>query len=245
MNAVGLLARETVAEFRKAARTPAFAIPTLVLPLAFYALFGIVLARPGSGNAAYLLATYGVFAALGPGLFGFGAGVASEREAGLLALKRVAPLPVPAYLGAKLVTCLAFTTLVLVGLYALAAWAGGVSLPRSAWLSLFGLHLAGVVPICLLGLVVGLRFGSSGAMGVTNVLFMALAVIGGLWFPVYLFPQWLQAIAVGMPTYHLAELALGASGRAIVGEPLVHALVLAGFTALFAAAAALAWRSGR
>lgn len=242
MNTLALLARETRAEILKAARTPAFAIPTLVLPLAFYALFGIALARPGSGNAGYLMATYGVFAALGPALFGFGAGIATERETGLLALKQIAPLPVPAYLGAKLLTCLAFTLVVLLALYATAAWGGGVALPRGRWLGLMGVHLAGAIPMCLLGLVVGLRFGASGAMGVTNVLFLGLAVLGGLWIPTFVFPAWMQSLSVGMPTFHLAEIALATSGRDIRGEPLVHGLVLAAFTLAFAAAVALAWR---
>jgi ABC-2 type transport system permease protein len=245
MSAFGLLLRETVAEFRKAVRTPAFAIPTLVLPLAFYALFGLVLARPGSGNAGYLMATYGVFAMLGPALFGFGAGVAAERENGQLALKRVAPLPLPAYLGAKLLTCLGFSLVVLVALYALAAWGGGVALPRRSWAGLLLIHLAGAVPTCLLGLTVGLRLGSSGAMGVTNLLFLLLAVLGGLWIPVYVFPQWMQGLALATPTYHLAGLALLASGRTTTGQPLVHLLALAAFTALFAATAGMAWRSAR
>lgn len=242
MNLLALLARETRAEITKAARTPAFAVPTLVLPLAFYALFGIALARPGSGNAAYLMATYGVFAALGPALFGFGAGIASERETGLLALKQIAPLPVPAYLGAKLLTCLACTFVVLIALYAIAAWGGGVALPRARWLGLMGVHLAGAIPLCLLGLVVGLRFGASGAMGVTNLLFLGLAVLGGLWMPTFVFPAWMQSLAVGTPTFHLAEIVLATSGRDIRGEPLAHGLVLAAFTLAFAAAVALAWR---
>jgi ABC-2 type transport system permease protein len=242
MNPLTLLWAETVAEWRKAWRQPAFAIPTLVLPLAFYALFGIVLARPGGGNAAYLMATYGVFASLGPALFAFGAGIASERETGQLALKQVSPLPVPLYLGAKLLTCLGFTGLVVLALYALAAGAGGVTMPREAWLALALVHLLAAVPMGLLGLVVGLSFGGSAAMGVTNLLFMALAVLGGLWIPVFLFPGWMQAIAQAMPSYHLAELALATSGYAIGGSAAGHAAAAAGFTLAFAAAVALAWR---
>lgn len=240
--ALSLLAAETVAEWRKAWRQPAFAIPTLVLPLAFYALFGIVLARPGGGNAAYLMATYGVFASLGPALFAFGAGIASERESGQLALKQVSPLPVPVVLGAKLLTCLGFTALVVLALYALAAWGGGVVLPREAWVALALVHALGALPLGLLGLVVGLSFGSSAAMGVTNLLFLALAVLGGLWIPVFLFPDWMQVLSVMLPTFHLAELALATTGRNIAGSALGHFGAIAGFTLVFAAAVALAWR---
>lgn len=242
MNTFTLLWAETGAEWRKAWRQPAFAIPTLVLPLAFYALFGIVLARPGGGNAAYLMATYGVFASLGPALFAFGAGIATERETGQLALKQVSPLPVPVYLGAKLLTCLGFTGLVVLALYALAAWGGGVTLPREAWVSLALVHLLAAVPMGLLGLVVGLSFGGSAAMGVTNLLFLALAVLGGLWVPVFLFPGWMQGLSQLTPSYHLAELALATSGRDITGSALGHGAATLGFTLAFAAAVALAWR---
>ncbi len=242
MNTLSLLWAETQAEWRKSWRQPAFAIPTLVMPLAFYALFGIVLARPGGGNAAYLMATYGVFAALGPALFAFGAGVAHERETGQLALKQIAPLPVPVVLGAKLLTCVGFTAGVLLALYALAAWGAGVVLPLSSWLSLALLHVLAAVPIGLLGLVIGLRFGGSAAMGVTNLVFLALSVLGGLWIPVFLFPGWMQALALAMPSFHLAELALAISGRSIAGSALGHGAVTLGFTLFFAAAVAWAWR---
>ena len=242
MNSWNLLWRETVAEWRKAWRQPAFAIPTLVMPLAFYSLFGIVLARPGGGNAAYLMATYGVFASLGPALFAFGAGIAHEREAGQLALKQVTPLPVPLYLGAKLLTCMGFTGLVLLALYALAAWGGGVVLPRVTWLQLALVHLLAAVPFGLLGLVVGLSFGGSAAMGITNLVFLGLAVLGGLWIPVFLFPGWMQAMSQAMPSYHLAELALAASGRDITGSAPGHGAAVLGFTLALAAAVAWAWR---
>jgi ABC-2 type transport system permease protein len=79
-------------------------------------------------------------------------------------------------------------------------------------------------------------------MGVTNLLFLALAVVGGLWVPVFLFPGWLQVLAWAMPTHHLAELALAASGRDIAGSVLGHGAATLGFTLAFAAAVALAWR---
>ncbi len=48
---------------------PEFAIPTLILPVMFFTLFGVII--PGSrDNAVYLLSTFGVFAVMGPALFG-------------------------------------------------------------------------------------------------------------------------------------------------------------------------------
>jgi ABC-2 type transport system permease protein len=238
-----LLANETRAELTKALRSPAFVLPTLALPLAFYSLFGIVLAPPGSGSAGYLLATFGVFAGLGPALFGFGAAIADERARGVLALKQVSPLPVGVFLGAKLATALVFTGIVLIGLYALAALWGGVALPRPAWLLLAVIQLLGVVPFCLLGLCIGLGLTSSAAMGVTNLVFMVLAVLGGLWIPIMLFPGWMQAIGSVLPTYHVAALALQATGRTAGADPWLHVAVISASAAIFAAVAWRAWRA--
>ncbi len=237
-----ILPRELEAELLKACRTPAFVLPTLALPLAFYWLFGIQLAPPGSGNAGHLLATFGVFASLGPALFGFGAGIAHERDQGVLALKQLAPVSPFVTLGARLGATLVFTALVLVGLYATAAWAGGVALSRGDWSLLLAVHLLGAIPFCLLGLNVGLRLGGSAAMGVTNLLFMALAVLGGLWFPLQFFPQWLQAVASALPSHHLAQLALMAAGRLDPSGAGLHVLAALAFTALFGTLALRAWR---
>jgi ABC-2 type transport system permease protein len=241
----GLCLREARAELLRAARMPEFALPTLLLPLAFYALFGVVLARPGAGTAGYLLATYGVFAAMGPALFGFGAGVGQEREQGILALKQASPLPAGAYLFAKLAAAFTFTAVVLFLLYALAAWAGGVALPRGAWLALFALHLACVLPFGLLGLGVGLTLSGGGAVAVSNLLFLVLAVLGGLWVPTFLFPPAMQAVATVLPSWHLAEIALAIVGRAELADAPLHAAAVAAFTAACAGWAAWAWRRSR
>ncbi len=242
--AYGIYLRETRAALLRAWRTPAFAVPTLILPWAFYALFAIVLAPPGSGTAGYALATYGIFAALGPCLSGFGIGVAADRDLGILRLKQVSPLPPAAFLIARLGASLVFTAVVLVGLYALAAWGAGVELPRRAWLALAGVHLSAVAPFCLLGLCIGLRAPGSAAVALSNVLFLALSVLGGLWIPLFLFPAWMQRLAVALPTSHLAALALAAAGRGDDGHALGHAAFVAAFALGCAVLARRFWSRG-
>lgn len=242
MNRLGLYVREARAEIWRALRMPEFAVPTLALPLLFYVMFALVLAPPGSGNGSYLLATYGVFAALGPALFGFGAGVGNDRETGLLALKQVSPLPVSAYLCARLAVALLFTLMVLLPLYALAALVAGVVLPGSAWLQLLAVHAASVLPFGLLGLAIGLTLRSAGALAVSNLLFLLLALLGGLWMPAFLFPDWLQQLGALLPSSHLAALALAAVGRAPPTSLAGHAAAALAATLLFAACAVVAWR---
>ena len=94
-------------EFLRVLRTPAFAAPTLLFPPLFYLLFGLLLNHGRADAAHYLFATYSVFGVMAPSLFGFGVGVAIERERGWLALKRVAPMPPGAYLLAKMAMAIA------------------------------------------------------------------------------------------------------------------------------------------
>ena len=66
---------EVQAEVMKSFRAPEFAIPTIIFPLVFYSVFGVMLGNGGQ-QATYLLATFGVFSVMGPSMFGFGVGVA-------------------------------------------------------------------------------------------------------------------------------------------------------------------------
>src|SRR5436853_4540465 len=74
-------------------RTPAGLITTLLIPILFYGLIGLVVgaarSSPQAAQALYL--TYSAFGAMAPGLFGFGVPVAIEREQGLMNLKRALP----------------------------------------------------------------------------------------------------------------------------------------------------------
>jgi ABC-2 type transport system permease protein len=240
---VGVLIAETGAELRKTLRAPEFVIPTLALPSCFFLLFGIVLSRGGAAET--LLATYGVFAVMGPAIFGFGAGVAIERERGWLDIKRVSPAPAWSYIGAKLLATVVFAVFALLPIYVAAATLGDVALQRSAWLGLLMTHLLAVVPFSLIGLALGFRFGANAAVAMSNVCFLSLAVLGGLWFPITLFPTALRNVAHGLPSFHLAEVALSFTGSATDTHTGDNLAVVAGMTAVLAGVAGLAWRQQR
>ena len=40
---------------------------------------------------------------------------------------------------------------------------------------------------------------------VGNIVYMLLAVLGGLWFPITMFPDWMQSIGKTTPTYQLMQ----------------------------------------
>jgi ABC-2 type transport system permease protein len=86
---------------------------------------------------------------------------------------------------------------------------------------------------------------AGGAVAVSNIVFFTLAILGGLWFPVFLFPSIMQTLASFTPSYHLAELAL-----VVVDAPGDHAttfnmVVIIVMTLLLLALTLWAWSRQR
>ncbi len=78
-------------------------------------------------------------------------------------------------------------------------------------------------------------------MALSNLLFIGLAVLGGSWMPLSVFPPALQQVALALPTYHMSALALAAISHGIGGSPWVHGLCALGYVVLFGGFAWRAW----
>jgi hypothetical protein len=131
---------ETKYEFLKMLRLPHYLVGTLGFPVMFYLLFGVTLAQKSDGPvgaAEYLLASYCIFGVVTAALFAFGAGVAVERAQGWMTLKRGTPMPVSAYLGAKIISSMCFGTITLILMGLCAVTMAHVRFPASVWLTLW------------------------------------------------------------------------------------------------------------
>ena len=223
-------------EFLRLLRTPSFSLPTLIFPPMFYVLFALLMPfGKSSGWQAghYLLASYTVMGVMAPGLFGFGVTVAMERSLGWLTLKRVAPMPAGAYLVAKLAMAMAFAALIFAIMATLAATAGGVELHPLRWLALLATAMFGVLPFCAIGLWIGSYGSAEGAPAIVNLIYLPMAFLSGLWFPLMIMPQFVQQIAPAWPAYHLAQIALTAIGYPGQGPILANVAVLVAVTVVF------------
>lgn len=230
---LGAYLEEARSECLRYIRNPSFMLPIMLFPAMFYLLFGVLMARSNGADAArYLLASYGVFGVMSPGLFGFGVSLALERDSGLLTLKRALPMPPGAYLLGKMVMAMAAAAGVVVLLLLMAFSLGHVTLGAAQVGALLVVGVLGVLPFCALGMFVGTVFKGQGAPGVLQLVYLPMSFMSGLWFPLPMLPKFLQQIAPIWPSYHLDMLALAAVGMN-QGPLLGHALVLLGFTAAF------------
>lgn len=232
-------------ELLKLWRAPAFAIPTLLFPAFFFALFGLPqLGRTIQGAPAglYLIASYAAFAVMSVGLFSFGVSVAAERAQGWSRLLQATPLRPGIHLLARLIVALVFGAASIGTLCAFAAAAGGLRLPAAFLGGLLLQVLPGVVPFCALGLALGHLASAGAAAAIANVVFLPLAFASGLFVPLELLPALVGRIAPWLPSYHLGV--LGWSLVQPVEGPAVarSVLALSVFTALLVLLALWAWR---
>ena len=236
---------ESRAEILKMLRLPAYLIPTFAFPLMFYALFGISFGVGKSyGSTAvptYLLATYGAFGVIGVALFGFGVGLAIERGQGWMLLKSASPMPVSAFFAAKGTLAALLSVGVVVLLAAAGVLFGEVPFELARLATLTGVLVAGALPFCAFGLLIGYLAGPNSAPAIVNLIHLPMSFASGLWIPIQALPDAVQKVAPALPAYHYGQLALEVVGAGD-GRVLQHVLYLAGFTALCAIGAGVAFR---
>lgn len=230
---VAIFLKEAKYEFLKYLRLPMYSLSTTMFPVMFYVLFGLLMNRDarmaGLGVSTYLIATYGTFGVLGASLFANGVGVAMERGLGWMQVKRASPMPPFAYFTAKFVVSMIFSTIVVLMLILLGTLFGGVHIAAATAIKLIGTLIVGAIPFCAMGLAIGYFAGPNSAPAMVNMIYLPLSFASGLWFPIEALPKFLQAIAVHLPAYHLAQLALGIVGGGSGGSSLSHWEHLVGF----------------
>jgi len=213
-------------------RTPAFAIPFLGLPVMLYLLFGVVIfgaaisKDPQAGP--FIFTAFAVFGVMGPGIFAFGMAVATEREQGLLELKRALPMPPPAYLLAKMLMAMLFGVVVMVTMIA-ALPLSHLRLSVAQCLAVTTINVVGSLPFCAIGLLVGTLTTTRSAPAFVNVLYQMMMHLSGLFYPL---PALLRAIAPVWPSYHLQQLVFGVLGLPSQGPAWSHFAALGGLTVL-------------
>jgi ABC-2 type transport system permease protein len=244
---VALFAKEAKYEVLKNTRIPIYAISTIVFPLMFYVLFGIVLTPNNpvnrSQDATYLLATMGTFGVMGTALFGFAVSLAMERGQGWLQVKRASPMPLAAYFTAKLLSAMLFSTAIAVALLTIGFSFAHVRLAPVQVVELVAVLVAAAVPFGAMGLALGYIAKPNSAPAVVNLVYLPLSFCSGLWIPIFLLPKFLQEFARVLPPFHISQLALRAVGMSReTGSIAGHVQALAGFTLLFLGIAVVLYR---
>jgi ABC-2 type transport system permease protein len=228
-----IFGKETKYEFLKLLRNRSFSLAVIGFPIMFYLLFGVSNRGANSNGihmARYLLGGYACFGLIGAALFGIGVGLAGERAAGWLEVKRASPMPPMAYLFAKCMGAVVFGLIIVTALTVLAVTMGGVSVTSVELVKMFGLSVVGSISFASMGFLLALLVPANAAPGIVNLIYLPMSFMSGLWMPIQYLPHSLQRIAPALPTYHLAQLMLNIFGYANQSSMARHWFGLAGFT---------------
>jgi ABC-2 type transport system permease protein len=232
-----IFGNETRYEFVRMLRTRAFSLSVVGFPIMFFLLIGTT--NRHNGYAQYLVPGYSCMGVVSSCLFGIGVSMALDRSLGWLDLKLASPMPRLAYIVSKLIGCATFAIIIVAALCALGVTIGGAHVTLLQAAQLAGVVVASSVPFAAMGLVVAFLVPPNAGPAIINLIWLPMSFLSGFWMPISLLPHMVQKLAIGLPTYHLAQLALGIFGMAQPGSNnLVHWEALAGFTLLMLG---LAW----
>jgi ABC-2 type transport system permease protein len=180
--------------------------------------------------AALLMVSMAVWSGMGSAMFATGPQLARERQSGWMRQLRVSPISAPRWFGAKLAQGLLLIIPGFALLVALAYGYGHVHLAAAHLATLAAVLVLGLIPFCVLGLVIGLVFDGQTAQVAQMLIMIVLAFLGGIFIPWHNLPHVMRLIGQALPSYHLVQLGWNAAaGRALaVGDMLVLAAWAAG-----------------
>jgi len=233
-------------ELLRLIRSPAFALPMFVLPVALYLLFAFAVAGEQAAKdpdaARFMFAGFSLMAVTMAAVFATCPSIALERELGLLTLKRAQPAPPGAWLTAKIVAGVVTGAIAYLPILIVTAVSGQAMLSAGQLAAMSAVLIAGAIPFCALGLMVGALASGTAAPAYAHLLYLPGLYLSGVFFPL---PKSMHFQAPFWPQFHLNQLVFAAGDVTKfrwISPEMAFAVVL-GFTVLCSGIAM--WRLSR
>jgi ABC-2 type transport system permease protein len=202
-------------EVRRMLRNRRYLVFTIAFPVLLYVLYTAVLPDRGDSPIdglawpVYFLVSMAAYGAIGAAM-SQAAPIAIERRGGWARQLRVTPLSGRSYVAAKVVSAVVLTVPALVLVAAAGAVVNHVALGLPTTGLIVGALALGSIPFAALGLLIGYLLDADSAQGGMVLGYFTLAILGGLFAPLDVFPEPLATIGRVVPSSHLADL-----GRAV------------------------------
>jgi len=209
---------------------------TLVFPVFFIVLFGLIYGEQewsdqGLRAIDYILPGIVVMAVMVTGIMSTANGFVEEREKGIYRRLSLTPLKKQALIGGQILNryfLILVQTLILVAIGVLA-----FDISITGNYALFWLVLT-VGALCFLAIgfaLTGLIRNVKSSTPITMIAFFLLLFLGGVFYPVEIMPGFLQAVSSGLPSTHLNDaLRIVGVENGGIGDIWIDLAVLAGWT---------------
>ena len=187
-------------------RQAAYYLLSIGLPSVFYLIFSGMMSgnAPASVLQAYLFSMT-VFSIMSSAFFSIPSTLQSDKNNNWQKMIQHSPISMVKYYISKLCSTLLTFMLSIIVVFSVGHFVRGVDLPMVDWLVIALILLVGSMVFIAMGVLVSLLPSAQLMSVVGNIVYMALAVLGGLWFPLTMFPKWLQSIGKLTPSYQLMQ----------------------------------------
>lgn len=199
-----VLTNQCKAEILRVFRNPYFIFWSLLMPIVFYFVFTRVM-QVGADDPvwnAHFLMSMAAFSVMGSAIMTLGIRMVEERAKGWSNFMRVTPLSGAVYFFAKMIGQSLVHVFSIIVIFLAGELINGISLPWTEWILAGAWILLGSLPFLGLGVLVGSMKRVDTAAGVSNVIYMLLAITGGMWMPMEILPKAVQAVGNWLPAYH-------------------------------------------
>lgn len=183
------------------------------MPIAFFLLFSTLWANDDSMSREMIqiwtqryLMSMTAFSSISFALFTLPYAFQEDRIGNRLKNIQHSPIPTWQYYVAKIIRILLHFVLAIFAVFMVGHFVKGITMPLTSWLASGGLLFFGATCFMPFGLLLGFIKSAEKLSIVSNIIYMGLSVLGGLWMPVETFPDWMQHISKFTPTYHLNNL---------------------------------------
>jgi ABC-2 type transport system permease protein len=189
-------------------RNPYYVFWSLFMPIVFYVVFTKIF-NTGLDNQqewqAHYLMSMTTFSVMGSAIMTLGIRLVEERTKGWSMFMRITPLSDSAYFFAKMVGQTVIHILSIAVIFTAGAIINGISLSAMEWFLSGVWILAASAPFLALGVLVGTMKRVDTASGVSNLIYMLLAISGGMWMPLEIMPKAIQNIGQWLPSYNFGN----------------------------------------
>lgn len=189
-------------------RNPYFVFWSLFMPILFYFIFTKVFNTNIEGQKewqAHYLMSMTAFSVMGSSIMTLGIRLVEERTKGWALFMRITPLSNQAYFMAKMVGQSVIHVFSISFIFIAGALINNISLTFFEWLMSGLWILLGTLPFLALGTLVGTMKRVDTAAGISNLVYMILAITGGLWMPMDIMPAIVQNIGKWLPSFNFGN----------------------------------------
>lgn len=187
-----------------------YLVLSILIPLCFYLLFTSILDLPKDAEQLFYkeyMYSMTAFSLSSFCLIQFPIDLINEKTTGWYKNLMRTPLHAYQYYSVKIFKMMFQFILSITLIFVVAYIVNGVTMTLFEWIFSGFILWLGASSFLTVGILLAQINEIQKASSIGNILYLGLAVLGGLWFPVSQFPSWMRKIAYVTPTYHLKQVA--------------------------------------